>query len=480
LANLFGSRTLRLWWDPQVPDAFVIINDHIISGRLMINNDYYIQHLLDMGILVEEPEFVYVSNTGLTGEVVCKISKVYTPQIPYVYNYNNRYVDIVNLKQYKGIYSYRKNEYFPIPNIEDCLTTSMLLFNDYSHTEQLIVGDFSDIYWKLDNNNHKYYGVTLKLYQVNMDTGKIEYRTSNNIRTIENIKTIYYNRSPLSIKATQTLLEIRVINSDLKINRNLVSLAYAIINHKKYDDIFKNNIYKILDKTSLFEEKINAYEINGPEIKNPHILTFKGDVPYKLYDYQSLDEYLNSLEYPYEVVKRKVYLIDKYSILTNLDGTFYVQRFLDKESYMRLVKAANLENDERFLSKYPCQSYEFEKCVASNVPFDDAVKDASSNAYRYALDKLKKDIKTYLQNKEIDEKIKKFIEEYPDVHITVEDSIEAGNCEFGTQQFAEKHLSKEILDRGYVTTKELWELRDRDWYNVRRVLVHVMEKHLSN
>jgi len=162
----------------------------------------------------------------------------------------------------------------------------MLLFNDYSHTEQLIVGDFSDIYWKLDNNNHKYYGVTLKLFRVNMDTGKIEYRTSNNIQTIENIKTIYYNRSPLSIKATQTLLEIRVINSDLKINRNLVSLAYAIINHKKYDDIYKNNICKILDKTSLFEKEINAYEINGPEIKNPHILNFKGGIPYKLYDYQ--------------------------------------------------------------------------------------------------------------------------------------------------------------------------------------------------
>ena len=96
------------------------------------------------------------------------------------------------------------------------------------------------------------------------------------------------------------------------------------------------------------------------------------------------------------------------------------------------------------------------------------------------MDKLKKDIKTYLQNKEIDEKIKKFIEEYPDVHITVEDSIEAGNCEFGTQQFAEKHLSKEILDRGYITTKELWELRDKDWYNIRRVLVHVMEKHSSD
>jgi hypothetical protein len=242
----------------------------------------------------------------------------------------------------------------------------------------------------------------------------------------------------------------------------------------------KNNIYKILDKSSLFSEKINAYEINESEIKNPHILTFKGGIPYKLYDYQSLDEYLDSLEYPYEVSKQKTYLIDKHTILSKCGEHFYVQRFLDKESYMKLVKAANLESDQVFTRNYPCKTYEFEQCVALNKPFDDAVKDASSNAYRYALNKLKKDIKSYLKNREIDEKLQKFVEEYPDVHVTMKDSVEAGNCETGTKAFAERYLSKEILNRGYITTKELWELRDRDWYNVRRVLVHVMEKHLSN
>jgi len=60
LANLFGSRTLRLQWDPHHPDTCVIVNDHVISGRLMFNNDNYIKHLLNQGILVEEPEFVYV------------------------------------------------------------------------------------------------------------------------------------------------------------------------------------------------------------------------------------------------------------------------------------------------------------------------------------------------------------------------------------------------------------------------------------
>jgi hypothetical protein len=188
LANLFGSRTLRLWWDPQVPDAFMIINDHIISGRLMFNSDYYIQHLLDMGILMEEPEFVYVSNSGLTGEVVCKISKVYTPQIPYVYSYSNRC--IVNFKHYKGIYSHRKNEYFPMPNIEDCSSISMLLFNDYSNTEQLVIGDIHDVYWKSDSYEFKHYGVSLNLYPVNMDTGKIEYKTTDNTQIIKDIKTV--------------------------------------------------------------------------------------------------------------------------------------------------------------------------------------------------------------------------------------------------------------------------------------------------
>ena len=118
LANLFGSRTLRLQWDPHHPDTCVIVNDHVISGRLMFNNDNYIKHLLNQGILVEEPEFVYVSNTGLTGEVVCKISNVYTPQIPYIFNAQTN--EFINLKRYNTIFSTKKQQWFPIPNIADC------------------------------------------------------------------------------------------------------------------------------------------------------------------------------------------------------------------------------------------------------------------------------------------------------------------------------------------------------------------------
>ena len=284
-ARLFGDRILKLWWRSFSPDAFVIIDDHVISGRLMFNNENYIQYLLEKGILTRKPEFAYNSTTSC-GLVKLKVSNVFQIFSPYayIYLYPNNNPKLINFKNYDATCNNiccgdkERKLIDKIPNIQDCEPIAAIMMGDNDWTKQLSICYIKYLRDIVDSCGNKCYDATLELYPIDIDTGKINKNyNSGEIIEIKDISTYFYRKSNNFLTPIFAPLEITIINSDLyTMNESTpVQLVYSIVDYFKFTNSYED-INTIIKKNKHEIGKVlNIYEISEPNINCPHLLKLK-------------------------------------------------------------------------------------------------------------------------------------------------------------------------------------------------------------
>ena len=95
----------------------------------------------------------------------------------------------------------------------------------------------------------------------------------------------------------------------------------------------------------------------------------------------------------------------------------------------------------------------------------ECVKEIESNL----IQKVKSYRESLVKKKETKRKINKLIEENPDKIVTMQDSLDAGNCHVGTERFKEKYFPDRDLQENPVTVGELAKYKERT--GVKQVLL---------
>jgi len=456
--KLFSDNILLSWY-PDCNNSQIIVNNHVIDPNYIYpseNNSDRINYFIKNGIITDSPTIEYESRTGLTGDLKVSIPINTNIKLP---------INRDTLHNFK--ISYTKL------NINrNCEDVDIVILSDYNKQYDHEIGiiacafDIEKQFVEIHEEN----SVTLTFYPID-ENCKILFDLDDGNYKFEEEVVIFVPTCINEYRPKLIKLKVNVINPYIGKGHNWLRLAYTFLN--KFCDF---SWFKLLNRSyyekGLFERRLIKF--------NNKLIYHRNYVPIKIYD--DINDWIEDNEFPLQL-KPNHYLLDPFTKLIKWHEIFTIMTFLKEKEYYRLLKAAGLEDEDKdeFEKEYPINSFEYElieyydNLIGKDL--ENEINEIIKKCKRGTFRKLKDSIRNYLKMKKIEKSIEDFIEENPDIKVTIQDSVDAGNCESGTKAFVEQHIPQEIQEQGYITIKELWNYRKFDKYNIDRIFLHIMNKH---